>query len=156
MKRIAPMVSLLALLILFTGLVGARVLPSPIPQVSIARSLTLQPKVVMPSIVPLARITAYNPIPSQTDSNPGESSCGPTKQHQIALSQDLFFRPDGTKRCGEKVALYDATGHLIVKGVVWDTMNKRYTHAADILFPTPDTSKTLNFGVHTGYLVFLN
>ena len=156
MKRIAPMISLLALLILFTGLVGARIIPSPTPQVSIARNLIIHPKVVMPPTVPLVRITAYNPNPNQTDSNPKESSCGPTKQHQIALSQDLFFRPDGTKRCGEKVALYDSTGHLIVKGVVWDTMNKRYHNAADILFPTHDTKKTLAFGVHTGLLVFLN
>ncbi len=62
----------------------------------------------------LRRVTAYNALPSQTNSNPGMSACGPTRPDQIALSPDLFFRSNGSNRCGEKINIVLSSGKIII------------------------------------------
>jgi len=113
--------------------------------------LTIKATATVKPYILLSRITAYNPVSSQTDSSPDISSCGKNLPNQIALSQDLFFK-NGVKQCGLRVDVYNSHGKLIVKdAVVWDTMNKRYHHAADILMAS-DT-QALQFGVQKGYLI---
>ncbi|MGC8503331.1 MAG: hypothetical protein ACP5MM_00870 [Acidithiobacillus sp.] len=100
----------------------------------------------------LQRVTAYNAVPDQTNSDPDIAACGPNRPDQIALSQDLFFRKNGGNRCGEPVAIVLRSGRVI-HGVVWDTMNPRYHMAADILMGS--VSKALDFGVKEAELRFL-
>ncbi len=97
------------------------------------------------------RITAYNDVPNQTSSHPQMSACGPTLQaNQIALSQNLFFKPDGQTRCGEHIQIRLNNGHYI-NGIVWDTMNARYHNAADILIRGTDQyQKAISFGIESG------
>ncbi len=97
----------------------------------------------------LHRVTAYNAVHWQTDSDPRVSACGPTRPNQIALSQDLFFRRDGNNRCGEHVEIVLASG-AVIHGIVWDTMNPRYHMAADILMGT--VRQAQNFGVQQAEL----
>ncbi|MHB1532349.1 hypothetical protein [Acidithiobacillus sp.] len=101
----------------------------------------------------LQRVTAYNAVPEQTSSDPDIAACGPNRPDQIALSQDLFFRKNGSNRCGEPVAIVLRSGRVI-RGVVWDTMNPRYHMAADILMGS--ISKALDFGVKEAELHFLS
>ena len=98
-------------------------------------------------VIPLKRITAYNAVPAQTDGSPGIASCGPNKPHQIALSQDLFFKA-GHKLCGAKIKIVLSDGKIIT-GRVWDTMNPMYRRAADILMAS--VGHALKFGVRHGY-----
>jgi len=101
----------------------------------------------------LNRVSAYNAVSWQTDSNPNVSACGPNlPQGQIALSQNLFFKPNGGNRCGQHVIIHLSNGQVI-KGVVWDTMNSRYYNAADILMP--HIHEAIQFGVHSGSLTFV-
>ncbi len=97
----------------------------------------------------LHRVTAYNAVNWQTDSDPDVSACGPTRPNQIALSQDLFFRRNGNNRCGEHVEIVLGSG-AIIHGIVWDTMNPRYHMAADILMGT--VRQAVNFGVQQAEL----
>lgn len=98
----------------------------------------------------LHRVSAYNAVVNQTDSNPNESACGPTLPHnQIALSQNLFFTPNGGNRCGEHMNIRLANGQ-IVHGIVWDTMNARYYNAADILMN--GHREAIDFGIQSGNL----
>ncbi|MCE5393832.1 MAG: hypothetical protein JJ693_04445 [Acidithiobacillus sp.] len=101
----------------------------------------------------LQRVTAYNAVAWQTNSDPAMSACGPTRPNQIALSQDLFFRPDGGNRCGEQVEIVLRSGQVI-RGVVWDTMNARYHMAADILMG--NVQQAVDFGVHQARLRILS
>jgi len=101
----------------------------------------------------LRRVSAYNAVPWQTKPDPYVSACGPNlPQGQIALSQNLFFKPDGGNRCGQHVIIHLADGQTI-RGIVWDTMNARYYNAADILMP--HINQAVNFGVHQGTLTFV-
>ena len=82
-------------------------------------------------------VTYYHPVPWQTDSRPWEASCGRLSDapgQVVALSRDLFFREDGSKRCGEKVFIRLESGEVIF-GVVWDTMNARFKRRVDVLYP---------------------
>ncbi|MDD2749887.1 MULTISPECIES: hypothetical protein [Acidithiobacillus] len=101
----------------------------------------------------LRRVTAYNALPSQTNSNPGMSACGPTRPDQIALSPDLFFRSNGSNRCGEKINIVLSSGKII-HGIVWDTMNPRYHMAADILMGS--VQQAMDFGVRKARLRFVH
>jgi hypothetical protein len=104
----------------------------------------------------LQRITAYNALASQTDSTPTLASCGRLADapgHVVAVSRDLLYTPDGRKRCGQEVAVVYDDG-TIVLGVIWDTMNRRYRAAADILLPT--RAEALQHGVQTGHLIMLD
>jgi len=145
------MAALLVIMLGLTTLLWSRQIPPMGVDVTLAKSLIVHPTAQLPPIIRLRRITAYNPVENQTDSSPSIASCGPNLPHQVALSQDLFFR-NGKKLCGIKVAVYDNNGKLLMKGIVWDTMNPRYTKAVDILLK--GTTKAFKFGVHTGYLVF--
>lgn len=105
------------------------------------------------NIFHLTRVTAYNAVSSQTNSNPQMSACGFTRPDQIALSQDLFMRKKGGNRCGEEIDIILRSGKVI-HGVVWDTMNPRYHMAADILMVS--AHEAINFGVKTAHLRFVN
>lgn len=90
----------------------------------------------------LITATYYWAVPSQTDDTPHIASCGPLTEagaregwHIVALSRDLFFREDGSKRCGERVFVKLETGDTIW-GIVWDTMAPRFTLRVDILVAT--------------------
>ncbi len=101
----------------------------------------------------LNRVTAYNAIANQTSSHPWLAACGPNlPRHQVALSQNLFIRPNGTTRCGQQVLIRLNDGRT-VKGVVWDTMNARYHNAADILMK--QYGRAMQFGIKQGSLTFI-
>lgn len=100
-------------------------------------------------LIYLHRVTAYNAVSWQTSSDPEMSACGPTRPNQIALSHDLFFRRNGSARCGEHVDILLSSGQVI-HGVVWDMMNPRYHMAADILMSS--IQRAVDFGVQRAEL----
>lgn len=100
----------------------------------------------------LHRVTAYNAVPWQTSSHPGIAACGPNIPNQIALSQNLFFKPNGGNRCGQEVIIRLSDGQVI-HGTVWDTMNAEWHDAADLL--TNGVSRAIDFGNHKGQLIFV-
>ncbi|MHB8211173.1 MAG: hypothetical protein ACYDDP_07505 [Acidithiobacillus sp.] len=100
----------------------------------------------------LRRLTAYNALPDQTNSDPDIAACGPNRPNQIALSQDLFFLKNGGNRCGEHIDIILHSGRVI-HGVVWDTMNSRYHMAADILMGS--VQRAMDFGVKQAKLRFV-
>lgn len=109
----------------------------------------------------LDRLTAYNPVPSQTDRDPSTASCGPLRPDTLALSQDLFLDHAGRKGlCGKKalVVATDQHGHVVSVEVktIWDAMNRRYLRSADILIPTPNPKQALAWGVKRGGLAIIN
>lgn len=115
-----------------------------------------EPTVQVLGSVPLQRISAYNPLPWQTDADPYTSSCGPNRPDQIALSQDLFFE-NGRKICGTEVTLLVVEEGRVVESydrVVWDTMNIRYTATADMYLPEDRVEEAMAWGVRRGLLVF--
>ncbi|WP_414040130.1 hypothetical protein ACJU26_13445 [Acidithiobacillus sp. M4-SHS-6] len=101
----------------------------------------------------LRRVTAYNALPYQSNGDPGMSACGPTRPGQIALSQDLFLRKNGSNRCGERIDIILPSG-TIIHGIVWDTMSPRYHMAADILMGS--VQQALDFGVRRARLRFVH
>ncbi len=103
-----------------------------------------------PGPIPLNRITAYNAVAGQTDATPHISSCGPTLDNQIAVSQDLFFAGRTKHLCGKRAVVVTADGREF-EGVINDTMNRRYKSSADILFQNYGDAK--RFGVSEGYLL---
>ncbi|WP_308389143.1 hypothetical protein [Acidithiobacillus sp. AMEEHan] len=103
-------------------------------------------------LIYLHRVSAYNAVSWQTNSDPAMSACGPTRPNQIALSPDLFFRSNGSNRCGEHVEILLSSGQ-IVHGIVWDVMNPRYQMAADILMST--IQQAVDFGVQRAELRIL-
>ncbi|MEY2342904.1 hypothetical protein AB4090_12445 [Acidithiobacillus sp. IBUN Pt1247-S3] len=103
-------------------------------------------------LIYLHRVTAYNAVSWQTSSDPDMSACGPTRPNQIALSQDLFVRRNGSTRCGEHVDILLSSGQVI-HGVVWDMMNPRYHMAADILMNS--IQRAVDFGVQRAELRIL-
>lgn len=122
------------------------------------RARILKPIIVQTPIVKfqkvayLHRVTAYNAVPWQTSNHPGISACGPNLPNQIALSQNLFFKPNGGNRCGQEVIIRLADGQMI-HGIVWDTMNAEWSNAADVL--TNGVNKAVSFGDHQGQLIFV-
>lgn len=121
-------------------------------------ALDIEPRaVILPEsvIVPLRRITAYNPVPRQTDGDPNISSCGPNLPKQIALSRDLFFNERGVKHlCGTRVTLVTSSGMVFHNYVINDTMNARFSETADVMFPGTDEADAIRFGAQDGFLVF--
>lgn len=107
--------------------------------------------------IPLDRISAYNPVPRQTDASPDISSCGPNLSRQVALSRDIFFDNNGRKHlCGRQVIIITDRGERFKGFTVNDTMNARYTNTVDIMFDTEDESTAWAFGVTRGMLIFLD
>lgn len=140
------------------GLAQHAMMPTASPAISTtpaAPATPVRPEVMTPinsgalflghQVVYLHRVSAYNAVSWQTNGDPGMSACGPTRPHQIALSQDLFFRKNGSNRCGEHVEIALGDGQVI-HGVVWDTMNPRYHMAADVLMAS--VQQAIDFGVH--------
>jgi 3D (Asp-Asp-Asp) domain-containing protein len=90
-------------------------------------------------------LTAYNAVPSQTDSTPYVTASGSYSNPEVvaARSQDLaeelpfgtvveIIGPaDKTTACG-----YDTVAPIIGYRVIADTMNARYANRIDILFST--------------------
>lgn len=108
--------------------------------------------------VPLHRVTAYNALPYQTSPDPTMSSCGPTFEGQIAVSQDLLFKDGRKAMCGKEVTLLVMSNdnkYVVqrISGIVNDTMNRRYTNAADILIHNTDVDQALAWGVRRALLV---
>lgn len=103
-------------------------------------------------------MTAYNAVPSQTDSSPYVTASGAFSNPEVvaARSQDLANElPFGTiieidgpvdkqHNCG-----YDVVNPLIGYRVIADSMNIRFTNRVDVLFDTKDVftlagGKTMN------------
>lgn len=106
------------------------------------------------AVIEVDRISSYNPVPSQTDADPWMSSCGPTMETQLALSQDLFF-VDGVKaHCGVKATVYVQTGRGVERHELYvnDTMAPRFRNTVDLM--VHDTvQEALAFGVRNGLLI---
>lgn len=139
-------------LLVFLNVKNQRVvIPLPTPEVHVFEYEKI-PKVYVE--VPLYRVSAYNPVPRQTDGDPTISSCGPNRERQIAVSRDLFFDENGRKHlCGVVATVVTNRGEVFEDYVIWDTMNPRYTNTADILFPTLDESVAYAFGITQGTLL---
>jgi len=93
--------------------------PIPIPTVSVR----------LLEVVRLGRVTYYNAVPEQTDSDPLTSACGPNLERQVALSRDLFRTHYD---CGTMVRVWIEDGYL-GEFTVWDTMHPRFENTLDIL-----------------------
>lgn len=101
----------------------------------------------------LQRISAYNPVPRQTDASPDISSCGPNVERQVAISQDLFFDENGRKHlCGQRVTIVTDRGEVFEDYIIWDTMNVRYTNTVDVFLPTENEDEAFAFGITKGVL----
>jgi hypothetical protein len=119
----------------------------PLPEVSI----TLLPYMVFN----VDRISAYNPVPRQTQGDPNVSSCGPNLQNQIAVSRDLFFDSKGRKHlCGVRVTVVTDRGEVFEDYVIWDTMNARFKNTVDIMFPHTNEDEAFEFGITSGVIYF--
>lgn len=125
----------------------------PIPWVDLA----ITPSVVLldsVEVVPLNRISVYNPVPRQTDGDPYTSSCGPNKENQIAVSRDLFFNAAGRKHlCGVRATVVTKEGKVYHNYVVWDTLNPRYSNTADIMLPHTNEELAMQIGITEGTLI---
>ncbi|WP_370637734.1 3D domain-containing protein, partial [Deinococcus sp. 6GRE01] len=94
----------------------------------------------------IARSTAYNSVPGQTDSTPFITATGTrTRPGVVALSRDLLR----TFPYGTKVMIEDLSGKYtnMLKGrvfIVEDTMAARKTNSVDIWMAT--RSEALNWG----------
>lgn len=109
-------------------------LPRPTPSVDVRPHVTLD------------RVTYYNAVPGQTDSDPFTSACGPNRPNQVAVSRDLFR---STLHCGDVVEVWLAEGYM-GRYVVWDTMAPRFTNTLDVL-----TETSMPWGKTTGHLVLV-
>jgi 3D (Asp-Asp-Asp) domain-containing protein len=97
----------------------------------------------------LHRVTYYHAVPEQTDDDPFTSACGPNRPNQIAVSRDVFRT---VLPCGTRVRLdLDGVGYA-GEFIVWDTMARRFTSAADILV---ETGHHPTWGRTTGTLTIL-
>lgn len=109
-------------------------LPEPVAQVATAPAKT----------VPV-RVTGYNAVPEQTDSDPFTTASGAYSNPEIvaAVSRDLLRDlPFGTViaiEASDKLSGpycgWDLVEHLVGYRVVADTMNARHSGRVDILFP---------------------
>jgi hypothetical protein len=103
----------------------------------------------------ITRISAYNPVPRQTQGNPNVSSCGPNLERQIAVSRDLFFDEQGRKHlCGTRVTVVTDRGEVFADYVIWDTMNPRFRNTVDIMLPHTNEAEAFAFGVTSGVVYF--
>jgi hypothetical protein len=101
--------------------------------------------------LPVRRISAYNPVPRQTQGDPNVSSCGPNLERQIAVSRDLFFDEHGRKHlCGTRVTVVTDRGEVFSDYVIWDTMNPRFRNTVDIMLPHKNEDEAFAFGVTSG------
>ncbi len=127
----------------------------PVPEPQILVRLHVTPMVEIRDAIPISRVSAYNPVPHQTDDDPELSSCGPTVERQIAVSQDLFFDSQGRKYlCGTQVTVVTDAGHVFPGYIINDTMNPRYTQTVDVMLPHTDEAEAFSFGIQTGHLIF--
>lgn len=92
----------------------------------------------------MARVTYYNPVPSQTDGDPFTSACGPNRGNQVAVSRELFRT---TLDCGDVVSVYVEDAPL-GEYVVWDTMHPRFSRTLDVM-----TDTSFEWGKATGYII---
>lgn len=157
-KHRTSRIILLSILLLLYGFIiheQSKVnLPIPSPQVSIKLPIP-EPQVELKDSIRISRVSAYNPVPRQTDADPEVSSCGPTLERQIAVSQDLFFNERGEKYlCGTTVTVVTDAGHIFRDYVINDTMNPRYRNTVDVMLPHTDESQAFAFGVQVGHLIF--
>lgn len=75
------------------------------------------------------RVTYYNAVPWQTNSDPFTSACGPNREGQVAVSRDLFR---SELSCGDVISVW-LEGEHYGDFVVWDTMHPRFVNTLDIL-----------------------
>lgn len=105
------------------------------------------------------RVSFYSAERSQTDADPQTASCGRNLAPyvQVAVSRDLFYGPDGRKRCGARVRLVLDDGTQI-EGVVWDTtaawVHRRYGPTVDVLVPS--RQEALRRGLARGNLYWID
>ncbi|KND51855.1 MAG: hypothetical protein ABA06_01180 [Parcubacteria bacterium C7867-001] len=96
----------------------------------------------------MVKLTSYNAVPEQTDSNPSVTASGASSNHEViaARSVDLATElPFGTIVSVEREAEdssncgYRKVEDLIGYRVIGDSMNSRITNTVDILFDQEDT-----------------
>lgn len=125
----------------------------PIPWVD----LSITPSVIILEdikVIPIKRISVYNPVPRQTDGDPFTSSCGPNLQNQIAVSRDLFFNAAGKKHlCGVTATVVTKEGLVYSDYVVWDTLSARYNNTVDVMLPHDDEDLAMQIGITEGTLL---
>lgn len=129
--------------------------PSPEIIVTISQTKVQEKQEEEQLSILIERISAYNPVPRQTDSNPHVSSCGPNLEKQVAVSRDLFFDDNGRKHlCGKVVTIITDRGEIFENYVIWDTMSSRFSNTVDVMIPNQNEKEAFSFGVTTGTLVF--
>lgn len=119
----------------------------------------MQPARSVASVLPTyaVTLTAYNAVPSQTDSNPFETASGAYSNPEVvaARSQDLgdelpfgtIIEIDGSDISSENTCGYDVVARRIGYRVIADTMNARYTKRVDLLFNTKADYATTDKGM---------
>jgi hypothetical protein len=123
----------------------------PVDIVPLVEVLMSEPAV---EVVPVARISAYNAVPRQTQGDPNVSSCGPNLEKQVAVSRDMFFDSEGRKHlCGTRVSVITNRGEEFHDYVIWDTMAERFTETVDILWHNLNEHEAYAFGITTGFLI---
>lgn len=109
---------------------------------------TKSPEVAFVPIISreLSRVSAYTPDPSETDSDPDVAACGRYEDvirsglHVFALSRDIFFHPELKRMFGKNAPLCGLPAVLRLrdgtelKGIIMDTMNRRFKGTLDILY----------------------
>jgi 3D (Asp-Asp-Asp) domain-containing protein len=111
----------------------SEILPEPVPALAAAPAKTIP-----------VRVTGYNAVPEQTDSDPFTTASGAYSNPEVvaAVSRDLrgalpygtvvkLSAPEGAtgKYCG-----WDLVEHFVGYRVIADTMNARHVERVDILF----------------------
>ena len=100
-------------------------------------------------------LTAYNAVPSQTDSNPGVTASGARSNPEViaARSRDLAgSMPFGTVIAIERTAIdtprcqFAKVEHLIGYRVIADTTNARFTERLDVELPIDATIPLYGIG----------
>lgn len=110
-------------------------------------NLAPKPIAIINDTIDLNRITYYQAVPEQTDSDPHISSCGPNIPNQVAVSRDLFR---STLDCGDTVLVWSNQHGYLGEFIVWDTMHPRFSKTLDILTVNPyDWGKTAGYAVIT-------
>lgn len=140
MKRIIPIV-------LFASLVA---LSPKAASVTLFEETQIEPPVVFQELENpnwrVERISHYQALRGQTDSDPEISACGRTKSawKQVAVSRDLLKKVGG---CGAKIRI-DFDNGKSIEFVVFDTMNARYKNTVDILVGEKEPAR--KYGIVSG------
>lgn len=133
---------------------------APVPSTQVATTTFTAP--TSPIIISSVRLTAYNAVAEQTDSDPGITASGAVSNPEVIVARSRDFAD--TMPFGTVIALeapkddvscgFKQVEHFIGYRVVADTMHARKTRQIDVMFAETDTvrlrERTVNPAVAMG------